>query len=48
MAICDNCGTHLSCGCQRRNASDGKSCCNDCVAAYEAKLQAAVPQPKVK
>ena len=39
MAICVNCGDHLSCGCQRRDASDGKSCCENCIAAYEAKLQ---------
>ncbi len=44
MAICVNCGAHLSCGCQRRDASDGKSCCDGCVAAYEAKLQTPPPQ----
>lgn len=44
MAICANCGAHLSCGCQRRNASDGKQCCENCVTAYEQKLKTPTPQ----
>ena len=45
MAICTNCNTNLSCGCQRRTASDGKECCTECIAQYEAKLQN-TPSPK--
>lgn len=36
---CSNCGTRMSCGCQRRTASDGKSCCSKCINTYEAKLK---------
>lgn len=35
---CKNCGKTLSCGCKKRVASDGTSCCQDCVQAYNAKL----------
>lgn len=42
MKICSNCGIQLSCGCQRREASDGTQCCDQCVGAYEAKIS---PQP---
>lgn len=37
MSKCANCGIPLSCGCQKRVAKDGKSCCQKCVAAYDAK-----------
>lgn len=36
---CTNCGAKLGCGCQKRTASDGKSCCASCLAAYEAGLK---------
>ena len=36
---CPNCNTALSCGCQRRTASDGKEVCSSCVQAYEHNLQ---------
>jgi hypothetical protein len=36
--VCKNCGNQLSCGCQRRTASDGTECCDTCVNAYEAKV----------
>ena len=36
---CPNCGKQLSCGCQRRTASNGKAVCTSCIAAYEAKLK---------
>ena len=32
---CQNCGSRLSCGCQKRTASDGKQCCSKCITAYE-------------
>ena len=35
---CSNCGKALSCGCQRRTASDKRQVCSSCIAAYEAKL----------
>ena len=37
--VCSNCNTTLSCGCQRRTASDGKQVCSGCVNAYEVKLK---------
>lgn len=40
---CSNCDSRLSCGCQRKIASDGRACCNGCIAAYENKLSK--PQP---
>jgi hypothetical protein len=43
MKLCGNCGVQLSCGCQRRDASDGKSCCDQCISAYE--LSIAPPPP---
>jgi hypothetical protein len=39
MSACLNCGTKLSCGCQKRTASDGKSVCGTCLAGYEASLK---------
>jgi len=35
---CSNCNASLSCSCQRRQASDGKSCCSSCVGTYEKNL----------
>lgn len=51
MSACGNCGNVMSCGCQRRTASNGTSVCSSCLAAYESKLQnnqetAVVEQPK--
>ena len=40
MANCPNCGAKLSCGCQRRTASDGKQGCVQCIPAYEERLKA--------
>lgn len=34
-----NCGTSMGCSCQRRVASDGKSCCSSCISAYEVNLK---------
>lgn len=48
MSICLNCKSKLSCGCQKRTASDGAGVCSNCLAQYEAKLRAAktnVPLP---
>lgn len=37
---CSNCGATLSCGCQKRVASDGKLCCDNCIQQYEQHLVA--------
>jgi len=37
---CNNCGARMSCGCQKRRASDGTSCCSTCLSFYEKKLKA--------
>jgi len=39
MATCSNCKASMSCGCQRRTASDGKSVCSKCLTAYESSLK---------
>lgn len=45
MAKCLNCGKSLSCGCQKKTATDGKSVCATCVVAYETRLKS---QPRVQ
>ena len=39
MSVCGNCKAKLSCGCQRRKASNGQQVCANCLAKYEAKLK---------
>lgn len=39
MAICKNCNSTLSCGCKKRKAKDGTSCCATCVNVYNASLE---------
>jgi hypothetical protein len=39
MANCPNCKKKLSCGCQKRQASDGKTVCSGCIKTYEAGLK---------
>lgn len=46
MAICSNCKTKLSCGCQKRTASNGTQVCSTCLGSYEAGLKAS-PRPTV-
>ena len=41
---CANCGTALSCGCQKRVTKDGKQVCTKCINTYEAKKNAAPKQ----
>lgn len=36
---CPNCGSALSCGCQKRVASDGAQVCTNCLSSYEIKIQ---------
>ena len=40
MLQCTNCNTKLSCGCQKRLASDGKQVCSKCVTSYEDVIKA--------
>ena len=39
MAAKCACGNTITCGCQKRKASDGTMRCSKCIAAYEAKLK---------
>lgn len=43
MSACLNCGTKLSCGCQKRVASDKKSVCATCLSSYETSLKNGTP-----
>jgi transcription elongation factor Elf1 len=45
MATCSNCKKSLSCGCQKRKASNGTSVCSNCSAAYEKTISKATIQP---
>ena len=42
-AICPNCKTILSCGCQKRAASNGVQVCTLCIAKYEASIKSTIP-----
>jgi hypothetical protein len=46
MTQCTNCNTKLSCGCQKRVASNGTFVCSKCIQSYEEKLKAQVPPPQ--
>ena len=46
MSQCSNCNQKLSCGCQRRNASNGVQVCSNCLSNYESQIQA-TNQPSV-
>ena len=39
MAKCSNCNRNLSCGCQKRVASNKAQVCTNCISAYEMKLK---------
>lgn len=39
-AICPTCNSKLSCGCQKRTASNGAQVCTLCITKYEAELAA--------
>ncbi len=43
---CPNCNSQLSCGCQKKLASDGKTVCTKCILAYEKKLATLKQPPK--
>ena len=40
---CPNCNNAITCGCQKRVASDGKQVCSTCLALYEQQLAAKKP-----
>ena len=40
MAQCNNCQTQMSCGCQKRTASNGVQVCSKCITTYEEHLTA--------
>lgn len=42
MSTCGNCGTKLSCGCQKRTLADGKQGCSSCVNKTVAKASTTV------
>jgi hypothetical protein len=42
---CPNCDSQLSCGCQKRKASDGKEVCTNCASFYEANISTNIHQP---
>ena len=46
MSQCSNCNQTLTCGCQRRNASNGVQVCNNCLSSYESQIQVA-NQPSI-
>jgi hypothetical protein len=39
MALCPNCKSVMSCGCQKRTASNGTQVCQNCQSRYEKQLQ---------
>lgn len=39
MSACLNCGAKITCGCQKRKASDGKEVCANCLSTYENKIK---------
>jgi hypothetical protein len=39
MSTCPNCKSKLTCGCQKRTASNGTSVCSTCISQYEASLK---------
>jgi hypothetical protein len=47
-AICQNCKSKLSCGCQKRSASNGVPVCTMCLSSYEATLKTSPVAPVIK
>jgi transcription elongation factor Elf1 len=39
MSQCSNCKQNLSCGCQKRNASNGVQVCSNCLSSYESQIK---------
>ena len=38
MSTCPNCGSNLTCGCQKRVATDGTSVCTMCLNSYNSHI----------
>ncbi len=38
QSVCPNCGSKITCGCQKRRATDGTPCCAKCVAGVNCKI----------
>jgi hypothetical protein len=47
MSACANCKAKLSCGCQKRTASNGQQVCSNCLKKYEAGLKANLQKKKI-
>ena len=45
---CQNCKTVLSCGCQRRVATNGVVVCSNCLSKYETELKLRRSNPQLK
>ena len=43
MSVGPNCNKKLSCGCQRRTASNKAAVCSGCLGSYEKSLKSAPP-----
>lgn len=39
MSACPNCKRKLSCGCQKKKASNGSIVCSSCITSYEKKVK---------
>jgi|10_taG_2_1085330.scaffolds.fasta_scaffold39176_2 hypothetical protein len=39
MSKCMNCSTNITCNCQKRVATDGKTVCTTCIGKYEAEIK---------
>ena len=46
MSKCPNCGSTLTCGCQKRKLADGKIGCSKCIGTAKATLTEKLPQTK--
>lgn len=44
LPTCPNCGANITCGCQRKTSSDGKTVCTSCLNSYELSLKQSKPQ----
>lgn len=48
MSVCSNCKAKLSCGCQKKKASDGQQVCSNCITNYETKLKTLQPKDNLQ
>jgi hypothetical protein len=45
MSTCPNCKTKMTCGCQKRTASNGAAVCSTCISQYETSLKLTPSNP---